>query len=98
MLPTLRIAIVFIAAIEIYFFSDSFRLAFETLTEGGAQWFNVASAIGTGVIAPLLALAAAGLSLAGKRLGLAGILLCLAPVPYVLPVIAFGIAVAIYGF
>jgi hypothetical protein len=98
MIPTFRIAIIIIAAIEIYFFSDIFRLSFETLTESGAQWFNVASALAAGVFAPLLAITAGALSLAGKRLGLAGILLCVAPVFYLLPVIAFGISVMIYGF
>jgi hypothetical protein len=38
------------------------------------------------------------LSLAGIRLGLAGILLCVGPATYLLPVIAFGIGIAIYGF
>lgn len=98
MLFMLRIAIIIVAALEIYWFSNSYRLAFETLSEGNAQWFNVASALATGVIAPLCALAAAGLAIAGKRLGLAGILLCVGPALYLLPVIAFAIAIMIYGF
>ena len=98
MLPMLRIAIVVVAALEIFWFSDSYSLAFETLTEGGAQWFNVASSLAAGVIAPLCALAAGGLSLAGRRLGIAVILLCAGPVFYMLPVIAFGVGIMIYGF
>jgi len=94
----LRIAIAIVAALEIFFFSDSFRLAFETLADGNAQWFNVASSLAAGVIAPLLALAAIGLAIAGKRPGLAGLLLCAAPVIYLLPVIAFVIGIMIYGF
>ena len=95
----LRIAIAIVAALEIFFFSDSFRLSFETLFQRGSeQWFNVASSLAAGVIAPLLALAAIGLAIAGKRLGLAGILLCAAPVIYLLPVIAFVIGITIYGF
>ena len=99
MLAALRIAIVVIAALEIYWFSDSFSLALETLSDPrDAQWFNVASSLATGVIAPLCALAAGVLALAGIRLGLAGILLCVGPATYLLPVIAFGIGIAIYGF
>lgn len=95
----LRIAIIIIAALEIFWFSDSFSLALDTLAEPrDAQGFNVASALAAGVFAPLCALAAAGLALAGKRLGLATILLCVGPATYLLPVIAFGIGIAIYGF
>lgn len=95
----LRIAIVVIAALEIYWFSDSYELTVDTLANlSEAQWFNVASALATGVIAPLLALAAAGLAVAGKRLGLAAILLCAGPALFLLPVIAFGIGIMIYGF
>ena len=95
----LRIALVVIAAIEIYWFSDSYGLAFGTLTHPfEARWFDVASALASGMIAPLTAIAAAGLAVAGKRLGLAAILLGVAPVVYLLPVIAFFIAIMIYGF
>jgi hypothetical protein len=95
----LRIAIVLIAALEIYWFSDGYALAFETLTppvEGA--WFNVLFSILVGIVSPLCALVAAGLAIAGKRLGLAGILLCAAPVAYVVPSITFLIGVMIYGF
>jgi hypothetical protein len=95
----LRIAIIIIAALEIYWFSDTFSLSIEVLTPPSeGPWFNRAFALLMGVIAPLCAIAAGGLALAGKRLGLAGILLCVAPVLYMVPSIAFGIAVAIYGF
>ncbi len=95
----LRIALVIVAAIEIYWFSDAYGLAFGTLTHPfEARWFDVASALATGMIAPLLALAAAGLAVAGKRFGLAAILLGVAPVVYLLPVIAFFIGIMIYGF
>jgi hypothetical protein len=96
----LRIAIVVIAALELYWFSDGFRLSWDTLAPpwDDVVWFNLLFALGNGVIVPLCALAAAGLAIAGKRLGLAGILLCIAPVVYAIPVISFGIAVAIYGF
>jgi hypothetical protein len=95
----LRVAIVVIAALELYLLRDGYSLSFETLAHPfGATWFNLLFALGSGVIVPLCALAAAGLAIAGKRLGLAGILLCAAPVVYAIPVISFGIAVAIYGF
>jgi hypothetical protein len=95
----LRIAIVAIAALELYWFSDGYRLSFDTLAYPfGIEWFNLLFAIGNGVIAPLCALAAAGLAIAGKRPGLAAILLCVAPVIYLIPVISFGISVMIYGF
>src|SRR5215207_6519748 len=95
----LRVAIVVIAAFELYLLRDGYRLSFETLADPfDSTWFNLLSALGNGVIVPLCALVAAGLAIAGKRLGLAGILLCVAPVVYAIPVIIFGIAVAIYGF
>jgi hypothetical protein len=95
----LRIAIVLIAALEIFWFSDSYSLALETLAQAReAQWFNVASALATGVIAPLCALAAAGLAIAGRRLALAVTLLCVGPAFYLAPVVAFFIAIMIYGF
>ena len=95
----LRIAIVVIAALALYWFSDGYRLSWDTLAPPwNGQWFNLLFALGNGVIVPLSALAAAGLAIAGKRLGLAGILLCVAPIVYVLPVVAFGIGVMIYGF
>jgi hypothetical protein len=95
----LRIAIVVIAALALYWFRDGYALSWEMLAppyEG--PWFNYLFALGNGVIVPLCAIAAAGLAIAGKRLGLAGILLCVAPIVYVLPVVAFGIGVMIYGF
>lgn len=99
-LIVLRIAIVVIAALELYWFADGYRLSFDTLVPpwNDVAWFNLLFALGNGVIVPLCALAAAGLAIAGKRLGLAGTLLCIAPVVYAIPVISFGIAVAIYGF
>jgi hypothetical protein len=99
MLIVLRIVIVVIAALEIFWFSEAFDLTYQTLAEGlKAQWFNVASALASGVIAPVLALAAAALAVVGKRLGLAAIVLCTAPLIYALPVIAFTIGIMIYGF
>ena len=96
----LRIAIVVIAALELYWLRHGYRLSWDTLAPpwNDVAWFNLLFALGNGVIVPLCALAAAGLAIAGKRLGLAGILLCIAPVVYAIPVISFGIAVAIYGF
>lgn len=99
MIVFLRIAVVVIAALELYWFSDGYALSFEMLADPfGLKWYDLLFSLGSGVIAPLCALAAAGLAIAGKRLGLAGILLCVAPVIYALPVIAFAIAVMIYGF
>jgi len=99
-LLVLRIAIVVIAALELYWFRDGYELSWATLAPpwSDGQWFNLLFALGNGVIVPFCALAAGGLAIAGKRLRLAAILLCLAPVVYAIPVIAFGIAVAIYGF
>jgi hypothetical protein len=94
----LRIAIVVIAALELYWFRDGYRLSWDTLAPPWNDGLNLLFALGNGVIVPLCALVAIGLAIAGKRLGLAGILLCIAPVVYAIPVISFGIAVAIYGF
>jgi hypothetical protein len=95
----LRIAMIAVAALEIWYFSGGFSLAFEILADPvGSRWFNLLFAFCEGVIAPLMALAAAGLCLAGKRLGLAAILLAVAWLSYMAGSIAFGIAVAIYGF
>ena len=96
----LRIAIILIAALQIYWFSDGYALAFETLMPPIAwqPWFNVLFAILIGIVAPLCALAAAGLAIAGKRLGLAGILLCVGVVAYYVPPATFLVGVMIYGF
>lgn len=96
----LRIGMVFVAALELYWFSDGYALSWETLAPpwDDVQWFNLLFSLGNGVIVPLSALAAAGLAIAGKRLGLAAILLGVAAVVYVLPVVAFGVGVMIYGF
>ncbi len=71
MLLILRIAIVLIAALELYWFSDGSALALEMLTPPieWRPWFNVLFAILVGIVAPLCALAAAGLAIVGKRLG-----------------------------
>ena len=99
MLPLLRIAIVVIAALELYWFSGGLELAFEILADPvGTKWFDLLSAFAVGVVAPLCALAAAGLAIANRRPGLAAIMLCIAPLSYMAPSIAFAIAVMIYGF
>jgi hypothetical protein len=99
MLVVLRVAIVVIAALALYWFRDGYALSWATLAPPW-DWndVNLLFALGNGVIVPLCALAAAGLAIAGKRLGLAAILLFVAAIVYVLPVVAFGIGVMIYGF
>ena len=95
----LRIAIVLVAALELYWFWDGSPLALETLMPPvEARGVNLLFAILVGIVAPLCALAAAGLAIAGKRLRLAGILLCVAPVAYMVPSLAFAVAVMMYGF
>lgn len=73
--------------------------AWETLAEPTeARWFNVLSALGEGLLGPLLAVAAIALSATNQRLFLAAILAILAAVVYVAPFAAFFIAIMIYGF
>jgi len=95
----LRIIIIIVAGLSIWEFSDGFLLAWETLaapTE--ARWFNVLSALGEGVLGPVLALAAIALSTTNQRLLLAAILAILAAVICVAPLAAFFIGIMIYGF
>ena len=95
----LRIAIIVVAGFSIWQFSDGFWLAWETLADPTqARWFNVLSALGEGLLGPVLALAAIALSATNQRLSLAGILAILAAVVYVAPFAAFFIAIMIYGF
>ena len=97
----LRVAIVVIAALELYwFFSDGSALALEVLTPpiSWRPWFHVPFSILVGIVAPLCALVAAGLAIAGKRLGLAGVLLCVAVIAYYVPPAATIAAIMIYGF
>jgi hypothetical protein len=96
----LRIAIVLIAAFEIYWFWDGSALALEVLTPPIAwrPWFSVPFAILVGIVAPLCALVAAGLAIAGKRLGLAVILLCVGMVAYYVPAAITIVGIMIYGF
>jgi len=95
-----RVAIVVIAALELYWFSDGSALALEVLMPPIAwrPWFTVPFAILVGIVAPLCALVAAGLAIAGKRLGLAGILLCVGMVAYYVPPAATIVGIMIYGF
>ena len=94
----LRAAIVAAAAFELWYFSDSYRFAFVTLTGGKAPWlFNGWEAFAVGVAAPLCALAAAGLAIANRRLDVACLLLGAALLLYWSPIIPFVIAIALYG-
>lgn len=94
----LRAAIVAAAAFELWYFSDSYRKAFVTLTGGDAKWLlNGWEAFAVGVGAPLCALAAAGLAIADLRPGLAYLLLGAALLLYWSHIIPFVIAIAIYG-
>src|SRR6476620_1807970 len=55
----LRIVIIVVAGFSIWQFSDGFLLAWETLAEPTeARWFNVLSALGEGLLGPLLAVVA----------------------------------------
>jgi hypothetical protein len=94
----LRIVIIVVAGFSIWQFSDGFLLAWETLAEPTeARWFNVLSALGQGVLGPVLALSAIALSVTNQRLLLA-ILAILAAAIYVAPLAAFFIGIMIYGF
>lgn len=94
----LRAAIVAAAAFELWYFSDSYRSTFVTLTGGKASWLlNIWETLAHGVAAPLCALAAAGLAIANRRLGIACLLLGAALLFYFSPIIPFAIAVMIYG-
>jgi hypothetical protein len=95
-----RVAIVVMAALALYWFSDGSALALEVLTPPIAwrPWFTVPFAILVGIVAPLCALVAAGLAIAGKRLGLAVILLCVGMVAYYMPPATTVVGIMIYGF
>jgi hypothetical protein len=98
-LGVLRIVIIVVAAFLIWQFSDAFFLAWETLAEPKeTRWFEVLSALCEGVFGPILALSAIALSATNHRLFLATILAILAAVIYVAPLVAFFIAIMIYGF
>lgn len=56
------------------------------------------SALGEGLLEPVLAVAAIALSATNRRLLLAAILAILAAVIYVAPFAAFFVAIMIYGF
>lgn len=94
----LRGLIVALTAFALLHFSEGMPLALEVLAGLDAPWFDLLSAFGVGVAAPVCALTAAGLAIANRRLGLAAILLVAALLIYWMPVIAFAIAVMIYGF
>ena len=99
MSAVLRIAIVNVAVFSIWQFSDGFLLAWETLAAPNqARWFNVLSALSTGVLGPVLALSAIALSATNRRLLHATILAILAAVIYAAPLVAFIIGITIYGF
>jgi hypothetical protein len=96
----LRVAIVVIAALELYWFWDGSALALEVLMPPIAwrPWFTVPFALLVGIVAPLCVLVAAGLAIAGRRLGLAAILLCIGMVAYYVPPGTMIIGIMIYGF
>jgi hypothetical protein len=98
-LGVLRIVTIIVAGFLIWEFSDAFLLAWETLAQPTeSRWFDVFSALCEGVLGPVLALSAIALSVANQRLFLATILAILAAVIYVAPLVAFFIAIMIYGF
>jgi hypothetical protein len=86
------------ALLELGHFTDRMPLAFEMLAGMDGKWFDMLSALATGIAAPLCALAAGLLAIANRKLGLAGALLATALLIFWAPAIAFAIAVAIYGF
>ena len=93
-----RVVIIVVAGFSIWQFSDGVLSARETLAEPTeARWFNVLSALGQGVLGPVLALSAIALSVTNQRLLLA-ILAILAAAIYVAPLAAFFIGIMIYGF
>ena len=94
----LRAAIATLAALEIYWFSENFKLAVEILLDPKPAWFSLLSAITDLIVAPALALAAIGLCLLGRRLGLATILVATAPLVFLWSALVFAITVMIYGF
>ena len=99
MLPMLRILIVIIAALELFWFSGAYAISFEMLAPPwNAHWYDYLFAVGNGIVVPLCALAAGVLAILGKRLGLAAILLVVAAIVYILPGLSSVIAVMIYGF
>lgn len=97
-LVILRGLIVALAAFELYHVSDGMPLALEVLAGMDAKWFDMLFALGVGILAPLCALAAAALAVMNRRLVLACVLIGVALLVYWMPVIAFAIAVMIYGF
>jgi hypothetical protein len=98
-LGVLRIVILILAGLLIWQFSDGFLLAWETLAEATeSRWFDVLSALCKGVLGPALALSAIALSVTNQRLLLAAILAILAAAAYAAPLVAFFIAIMIYGF
>ncbi|HWV43827.1 hypothetical protein [Pseudorhodoplanes sp.] len=67
----LRVVIVAVAALALWYFSNFYGKAIVTLTGGQAQWlFSRSEAFLAGVAAPLCALATMGFAIAGRRLGL----------------------------
>ena len=82
----LRIAIILIAGFPIWQFSEEVR------------WFNLLSAVAEGVVGPGLALTAIALAVVNKHLLIAVVIAASALVIYAMPLIAFSIAIAIYGF
>jgi hypothetical protein len=95
----LRICIIIVAGYSIWQLSDGFLLALETLAKPTeARWFDLLSALCEGLLGPVLALSAIALSATNQRLRLAVILSILAAVIYAAPLVAFFIAIMIYGF
>jgi hypothetical protein len=95
----LRLTIIVISGFAIWQFSEACSLAMETLAKPReARWFDVLSALAEGALGQGLAIAAIALAAANKRLVLAAIIAGLALVIYVMPIAAFIIGVAIYGF
>jgi hypothetical protein len=94
-----RLATMLIAGFSIWQFSDGFWLAMQTLREPQeVRWFNLLSAVAEGVLGPGLALTAIALAIFNEHLLIAVVIAASALVIYAMPLIAFMIAIAIYGF
>ena len=97
-LPLIRFIIAVAATLELAYFIIELPFPLGKMLDPAGRWFDILSGLCMAVVAPLLALAAAGRAAMDRRPGVAAILLGVAPLVYWAPLIAAVTGFMIYGF
>lgn len=92
-----RIGIALVALYDLWWFVD-YLPSLSVPSPAGENFYTIQLFVFLYVVTPLCGLTALILAIQGKRLKLAALLAAVPPLYHLLSIVAFGIAVMIYGF